>query len=206
MTDEELIARAEDLRQEAKQLLEQDGLLTCFAQADTVEVVGSVSTDLMTKRDIDITCCLDPLESDRLLALGRSVVEKLPVARMTYINPSVMPWHDYTVGLYCNVRIQATPDALWNVDVWAYAPDDFNTAMQKHHDLAARLSKIDRLLLLRLKSCSAEQSHVVYTAVLHHGVRRKEELDKYTEAQMGQPAAEPDPDVHRDRLAASLCC
>lgn len=183
ISSEELLARAESLRREAKQLLEHDGLLACFVEADAVAVVGSVALDLMTKPDVDISCCLVPFESNRLLAIGRRIVEEFPVGRLTYINPLVTPWHDYTRGLYCGVRIQATPDALWNVDIWAHGPDDFDTAMQTHHELASRLSKIERIVLLRLKSSCDAQTHVVYTAVLEHGVRTVEELDNYLKTQ-----------------------
>lgn len=178
-TDSELLSSAAALRQEAWALLNEGGVLDCFGQADAAKVVGSAATGLMTKRDIDITCCLDPLEATALLRVGQRMAERLPVARMTYINPLVTPWHSYTKGLYCGVRVQVPDDALWNLDIWAYSPADFAEAMASHRGLAARLSTVEPARILRLKKACTYPSHSVYTVVLDHDVRTVQELEQY---------------------------
>ena len=175
--DNELLGQAERLRQQAEQLVAQ--LLSCFDNDMSPTVVGSVAMDLMTKRDIDIACCIQPLEAARLLEVGQRITAKLPVGRLTYVNPSVVPWHDYKKGLFCGLQLQAASGETWNSDVWAYDRQDFESALAEHELLARRLREIDRWTLLRLKCSCAVQSHIIYTAVLEHGVRTVEELADY---------------------------
>lgn len=56
---------------------------------------------LMTKPDIDSICCLEPLQLDSLFMVGERIVAALSVGRLTYINLSVVPLHDYYKGLFC---------------------------------------------------------------------------------------------------------
>lgn len=177
--DAELLVRADLLRREAEQLLETKGLLACFVDCVAVEVVGSVTTNLMTKRDIDISCCFDPFEPGRLIRIGEKITQCLPVGRMTFINPSITPWHEYRIGYFCGLNIQETPDVQWNVDIWAYNKTDFGVALKNHRTLAEKLRKVDRLMILRLKSSCTVQSYLVYAAVLEHGVKTCEELEKH---------------------------
>lgn len=179
--DDELIETAARLREEARKLLERKGLLACFDRADAVEVVGSVTTDLMTRRDIDITCCLQPLTAEPLIQIANKIIQILPVGRLTYINPSVIPWEDYKVGLFCGISVKLSPKVIWNLDIWAYAPEDYNTILKTHHRLAARLAASDRLILLRLKSACHVHSRQIYDAVLNHGVMDVEGFQRYLE-------------------------
>lgn len=182
-TDDELIAKAESLQREAKELL-KSGLLVAFEDAYSVEVVGSVKTGLMTmaRRDIDISCCLVPLRPERMLEIGQRIALRFDVARLTYINPSVLPWHDYKKGLFCGVRIRVYPETIWNVDIWAYERQDYEAAIAAHEQLAQKLALSDYITILRIKSAREEQSSLIYDAVLNCGVKSVEEFAAYLDA------------------------
>ena len=185
LRDEELINQAELLHEESRQILDKNSLLSCFDDNMSPTVVGSVVTDLMTKPDIDIICCLEPLQLDSLFMVGERIVAALSVGRLTYINPSVVPWHEYYKGLFCGVKFRSDSGRIWSIDIWAYNRGDFEAAMQEHNALAAKLDKLNRLMLLRIKSAFDGQSYIVYKAMLEHGVESVEDFRSFLEVTTG---------------------
>ena len=185
LSDEELLKQAKSLREEAQYILDAKGLLGCFDEQMSPVIAGSVVTDLMTEPDIDITCCSDTRDFDRLFNLWKKIGLEFSVGRLTYINPKIVPWHDYSTGLYCGVKLRADSDRIWNVDIWMYTPKDFETVIKNHQSLAEKLQAIDRLMLLQLKSSCCQQSYEIYKAVLEYGVRSVDELTSYIEGKDG---------------------
>ena len=165
-TDKQLLARASRLQSQAEALY-RSKLLPCFPPECSPVLVGGAATGLMTKPDIDITILLEPLSFERLAEIARRFICSAQIGRMTLIDLSVIPWHNYHQGLFCNLRLRSGDELSWNIDLWAYAKHDYSTAIAAHQDLAYELSRLDPFLVLRTKADYPElEGHEIYEKLL----------------------------------------
>lgn len=87
------------------------------------------------------------------------------------------------------VKPRSYSEKIWSIDIWAYNRGDFEAAVQEHNALAAKLDKLNRLMLLRIKSAFDGQSCIVYkrylsmvlklTRVVAHQERCAENITMY---------------------------
>jgi len=186
-TDDELLAQAVELREEARTLLHEEGLLSIIQQVGPVCVIGSYALNLMTWRDLDISVQL-PDENDipRFFGIGQRIVEKFQVARMTFNNPVLIPNFPYGRGLYLGPHMLYRGQN-WKVDLWGYGKDDYQMNLHKFGRLSDELRDADRLSILRIKNevCKRPEyihevtSMDIYEAVAKHNINTIEEFDEW---------------------------
>ena len=186
-TDDELLAQAVELREEARTLLHEEGLLSIIQQVGPVCVIGSYALNLMTWRDLDISVQL-PDENDipRFFGIGQRIVEKFQVARMTFNNPVLLPNFPYGRGLYLGPHMLYRGQN-WKVDLWGYGKDDYQMNLHKFGRLSDELRDADRLSILRIKNevCKRPEyihevtSMDIYEAVAKHNINTIEEFDEW---------------------------
>jgi len=186
-SSDELVDQARRLRNEAHSLLYGKGLLDVVQSAGPTSVIGSYALDQMTWRDLDMSIQLrhkDDLPG--FFEIGRSIINKFQVARMTFNNPVLRPDLPYDRGYYWGIHILHAAQT-WKVDLWGYGEDDCKKNLENFTRLSERLVDVDRMAVLRIKNevCRRpEYRHEVtsldiYEAIARHHIRTVEEFDEW---------------------------
>ena len=182
MTDAELLARQDALQREARELASRHRIDECLARLGRVIPVGSAVTGLMVWRDLDYT----------VDAPGVTAAACWDAVRPLLHACTKVAWADETgekvayTAPYERFYFVLHVDG-WKVDItiWTNGPPGDVEPYQR--ELPARLDDETRLAILRLK----EAWHVrpeypygvgaydIYVAVLDHGVRTPDELERY---------------------------
>ena len=192
-TLDDLLAQAEDLRNDAEALLVGEGLLAMLESTGPTRVVGSYALDLMTSPDIDFSVQLPhELDIPTFFDLGRRIVGRFEVAKMQFDNAFIQPIGSFDHGLYWGVRL-AHLDRKWKLDIWGFGEDAYVAKLREFEDLAARLARADRNTILRIKDAVCRRAEFgikltswhVYEAITRHGVASVEEFDSWYAAQGG---------------------
>jgi hypothetical protein len=193
-SDDELLIRAAELREEAETLLYGEGLLSLFESMGPACVIGSFTLDLMTWRDLDISVQLaHEKDIPGFFEIGRRVIDRFKVARMTYNNPVLRPDLPYDRGFYWGLHLLYS-DQNWKVDLWGYGERDYRDNLQKFSELSELLEGADRSAILRIKNevCKRpEYRHEVisldiYEAVAEHRVKTVGEFDRWFRQREGR--------------------
>jgi hypothetical protein len=119
-------------------------------------LTGSARYDLMVWPDIDIHMPVDPdyrvawaaMLADLNGGLERADL-RLHKAQMwdDYVDP-----HPLGAGLYWGIQFVAADGTAWKADIWGWAPQDYAQRSSQDAEMASRLAKADRDLILRLKT------------------------------------------------------
>jgi hypothetical protein len=123
MTDEQLIARAKSLQEEAQRILQELNLLSVIGAISEPEVVGSVKNGLMIMPDIDIHAWMEEPDLGAVANLFATLVE-MPTIQMVHFNnyrelrrdfrkDRINFPHAYYVGLRT-----VQPSGEWKIDMW----------------------------------------------------------------------------------------
>ena len=183
-TDEECVAQAANLRDEAAGLLDQYGLLSGIGGYGPTHVIGSYALDLMTWRDIDIYVQLpDERDIPTFFRIGDTIANRFEAIRMVYSNMFIRTDQDFQSGLYWNIRLLHRGQT-WKVDLWGYGEAEYSEKMDGFQELRRTLEPADRLAVLRIKDvvCHWEQYRMgvysvhIYDAVANHGVATVDEF------------------------------
>jgi hypothetical protein len=182
VSDEELLARQDALQAEARQFVAEHRLVELLAPLGRVIPVGSAVTGLMVWRDLDYTV-------DARGAVATAVWEALrPLLHrcqaLVYADETgeraaeTAPFERH----YFVLRIDG-----WKLDISVWTNGAPGEVERYQKALVARLDDESRLAILRLKEAwhrRPEYPEVVggfeiYEAVLEHGVRTPEELERH---------------------------
>jgi hypothetical protein len=187
LTDDELLAQALELREEARSLLYEKGLLDIVQTTGPACVIGSFALDLMTWRDLDISVQL-PDENDILgfFDIGRKIIDEFQVIRMKYTNPVLHSDFPFDRGFYWGIRILHSGQT-WKVDLWGYGEDDYHENLQKFARLSEQLKDGDRSAILRIKNEVFKRPEYrqevisldIYEAVTRHHIKTVKEFDEW---------------------------
>ena len=105
-TNQELVAQAASLRDEATGLLNEHGLLSGIADHGPTEVIGSYALDLMTWRDLDINGQLpDERDIATFFEIGDAIANRFETIRAFYSNMFIRTDQDFQSGLYWGIRL-----------------------------------------------------------------------------------------------------
>lgn len=189
MKDEQLIARAKSLQEEAQRILKESDLLIVIGTISEPEVVGSVKNGLMIIPDIDIHAWMEEpnlgIVSDML-----STLAKMPTMQKVQFNnyrelrrddrkDRINFPHAYYVGLRTT-----QPSGEWNIDIWFgkrgevgdYDDSELNTITDEQKIVVLRLKE-------ELKESKGYRNGVlstdIYKAVMCHGVKDEKGFVEY---------------------------
>lgn len=185
----DLIVQADRLWRTANQMLNDDGLLAIIEAVGPTVVVGSYAYGLMTRCDIDISLQIeDGHDVATVFALGERIANRYPVAKMTFSNHYIRDDLPFEHGLYWGV-ILPYDDAKWQVDIWAFAPEQYSDQITYSEFLRTHLAQIDRQTVLALKNALMQRGDYrvavssigLYESVIA-GVRTMAEFDAWWEA------------------------
>jgi len=206
--------RAGALRSGALALLDGGVLAVLRDGLGTIEVAGSVALDLMVWPDIDLYARLEPGEASRLLAVLPRLAESLaragqPVERVAFRDEHLQrdPAFPDSPGLYLGVttcgasgaRRGADPGARgWKLDLWAWDAARYAPQHRCHAELAAKLARADRDVVLRLKAALWDQpgyrSADVYAFALADAGSSLEDFERFRSERSASRKAGPQVD------------
>ena len=178
MNDKEIVRHSKRLHQEAE-LLDKEGLLLMLSAFGTTRVIGSYASDTMTWPDIDISMNL-PNEQDVELffELGKRIVTKFQITKMSYSNHFIRDFTKYDHGLYWGIQLLYARRE-WKIDLWGYGDTDYQTHIAEFDALHRQLQQADRTAILRIKHVICQHpdyrgniynSTAIYRAVLEDKV------------------------------------
>jgi len=148
-----LIARANQLQQEAKLILDRLGLIKILKEISEPKIVGSAADGLMIVKDIDIHACVNEYNVEKILNLLPKLA-LLPTIRKVQFNNYREFRKDYRKdrvdfphGYYIGLRsVQRSEE--WKIDIWFIKEDEdksFNDSRLQN------LSDEQRETILKLK-------------------------------------------------------
>ena len=147
-----------DLRTRALQLLDSTALPRIIkSRFGRVETVGSVALDLMVWEDIDLYTIAECEDTAEFVGLVPEIESALSssghqLVRANYNNEYRRPGNPYGEGLYLGLLIlPGASRTAWKVDLWGWNSRTFERRMAEHADLAEKLSRADRELILKVK-------------------------------------------------------
>jgi hypothetical protein len=181
-SDEELLAREDVLQAEARQFAADRDLANLLARLGRVIPVGSAVTGLMVWRDLDYTVDADGVTAKAVWGAVRPLLERCH--RLVYADETgdrvaeTAPYERH----YFVFRIDG-----WKLDVSIWTNGAPAEVERYARQLAERLDDETRLAILRLKDAwhtRPEYPEIVgafeiYEAVLEHGVRTPEQLERH---------------------------
>ena len=189
MSDEQLIARAKSLQEEAKRILEDLNLLSIIGTISEPEVVGSVKNGLMIMPDIDIHAWMEDLDLNEVANL-LSTLTKMPTIQMVHFNNYRELRRDFRKdrinfphAYYVGVRT-VQPSGEWKIDMWFGKRGEVGDYDASELDTS---TDEQRLVVLRLKEMWKDGkgyrdgvlSTDLYKAVMRYGVKDEKGFIEY---------------------------
>lgn len=171
---------ANRLQEQARRVLRERSVLALAKKLGETAIVGSLSYELMVRRDIDL-CVRLPTRGarDGFIALGADLTSALTAHRSLYIDCNrykVGPFGDEN-GLYVGIEFLYC-HGTWKLDIWGESGRRFDQNVAYSNHWAVHLKNCDRRRLLLLKAWAAKQvgysSEAVYEAATHGIYRRNE--------------------------------
>ena len=170
----DLILLNQQIRQEADEILDAQGLRKILNDYGIVHVTGSYSLGLMTWRDLDIYLESDDLSETRFFELGKQINFLLKPKKMSFRNERIAKTKGLPEGLYWGIYLGNEREGAWKIDLWALSREECKTRLKFCNDLAAKISADAMLKILDIKSQCWSDPHYrkfytsndIYTAVL----------------------------------------
>ena len=181
-SDEELLARQELLQAEARRFAADHGVEELLAPLGRVISVGSAVTGLMVWRDLDYTV---DAAGTTAAAVWEALRPLLPRCRRLLYADETGDRVAETAPYERHYFVFRIDDWKLDITIWTNgAPVDVE---RYQRELVSRMDDEARLAILRLKDAwhtRPEYPEVIgafeiYEAVLEHGIRTPEELERY---------------------------
>jgi hypothetical protein len=177
-----LEVRAEQLHVAAHQLLTEAGILDEIRHVGEAHLVGSVVSQLMTHREIDITVAAGsaygPSEALALAATLARRCEVVDVVLADERSDASVAERDRRLHLQMGVRHAGD---RWELDISLFALDAHENVAEWHQNLRSSLTPEQRRAILRIKSDLVATADypgglAIYNAVLNNAVTQTEEF------------------------------
>jgi hypothetical protein len=166
------------LQAEALAIASELGLADMLRYYGKARLVGSVALDLIVQRDIDFHLLIGGSDPAPVAIEIRRRLAGHPRAPSVHI-------HDYMPdGLKVGIDDYAGPSGPWSIDIWVTCRSE-TVAFDLLDDLQARLMPEHRQLIMAIKGECVRRgkepglSHLIYEAVVDHGVTTIEAFDDY---------------------------
>jgi hypothetical protein len=193
----ELILRADDLQDEANELVADLGLSMMLERAGQAEQIGSSAMGLMVVRDVDFQVIAPGLSTDRAFATMRPLLARTQVFESHYANecgqhnPKKRPEDD---RYYFVVRYQTDASREWRITVSFWVRDTPSGQRARTQRIVGQLDGEKRLAILWIKDVwrhlptypSEVSAADVEDAVLEEDVRTPDQFATYL-VQRGKP-------------------
>jgi hypothetical protein len=182
----ELILRADDLQDEANQLVADLDLMVMLGRAGRAQRIGSSATGLMVMRDLDLQVDAPGLSTDRAFAAMRPLLVRTQVRDAHYTQERGRRY-------WFVLHYETDAGHLWTMDISFWLQGQGASA-RASEQVARRLDGEKRLAILWIKDVwrhlptyPGEVSGADITAaVLDHGVRTPDQFATYV-ANQGKP-------------------
>ncbi len=193
----ELILRADDLQDEANQLIADLDLPVMLGRAGRAEHIGSSATGLMVVRDLDFQVIAPGLSTDRAFATMRPLLTRTQVIEVRYANecgprnPTKRPEDDRYSFV---IRYQTDAGREWKIAISFWVSGASQEHRAKAQQIERQLDDEKRLAILWIKDVwrhlptypSQVSATDVYDAVLENDVRTPDQFATYL-LQRGMP-------------------
>lgn len=153
---------AQSLKQEAALLLHRSGLFRLLEERfGKVRITGSAGYDLMVGRDIDMHMPVEGTQWADWTYLVAEIARQLQdvglvLHRASFFNNYVEP-HPLGAGLHWGLVFEDFSGQAWTCDLWGWDPFDYAIREARDESLRLDLARVDRDLVLRLKTEARER-------------------------------------------------
>jgi len=183
---DDLLKYQDELQEEGKDVLDDLGLLDFLSRFSTPHIVGSLTSGLMTWRDIDIELYKQPDENDMWdtahFLFGKEHVRSVWEADYRKRTDSPFP-----KGLYIGVKYQKEIGKKWKIDLWFMPKRDTPDYHAWVMDKLPSLTQEKKLSILKLKSMLAAHPQYrkqifsidIYKAVIEEDVHDIDSFKNY---------------------------
>jgi hypothetical protein len=183
-----LLARAKQLQQKAKLILDQLGIIKILKEVSEPKIIGSATNGLMVLKYIDIHAYVKEYDMERILNLLPKLA-LLPTIRKVQFNNYREFRKDYRKdrvgfphGYYIGLRSLQYSDE-WKIDIWFIKEDEdksFNNSRLKNiSDKREIVLKLKNSLLTKDGYRNGVLSVDFYKAVLDFGVETEKDFEHY---------------------------
>lgn len=195
MDNKTLTQLQKTLQNEAQEIIRKFQVLEILAKYGDAHLVGSATTGLMVREDIDVSCFVQKLDMNEYMACVTDFMKTGKVRRMTLIDE----WHfkgkrpvgtkvkelEEPDGLYFSIDKITHKDRFWPyVSIWM-VPNTNRESLEHVEWIKSKLDESKRITILRLKHHYLKQgilsnvtSYRIYKAVLDQKI---ETIDKFEE-------------------------
>ena len=140
-----------DLRQEAHNLLHNQGLLALLETFGDPRPHGSYALDVMVRRDLNIYLVTDNESVSDFFTLGSQIASLLKPERMSFRNELAARNTGLPPGLDWSIHLPPG-DAGWAIDVWTVPEAEYRRLTVYEADLITRLTEDNRRDIRYLKA------------------------------------------------------
>jgi hypothetical protein len=181
MSNNELNLLSKKIKKEADLLLNKSGLVNFLSKYGEVHIRGSYELDLMLDGDIDIYVINKRNNKNTILKIFNRLIVEAKFDGYIFYDFYKKTRKYFPKGYYVGLKTRYNK-RKWKIDIW------FMKKMDKRSDdlinyVKARLNNKNRGQILKLKSyCKNKNlnisSHLVYLAVIRHGITTIKDLKK----------------------------
>ena len=185
--DDDPVATASRLRQEADALLDGARLFETLRAYGEVHATGSYLYDLMTWRDIDLCVGTLDLDMSTVFRLGLALASTPHVGSMYYRNEFIMNTPGNPQAMFWCIDFYPPNSQQWKVDILLAKPAEVERVLDYGRRLQQHLTSPTRATILQIKSILCQRpgyrqrfgSRAIYEAVLDHNIATIEEWDAW---------------------------
>lgn len=181
---------ADELRQEADDLIQRKGLGQILNSFGRVWYRGSYELGTMVWPDLDIHMFMepDPWSVDEFFKLGAQISRLDGVRSMMFDDCAHYPRNGLPQGLYWGSRmISEKREIPWKIDLWSTKPETFEEAKHEVKRIKERMTEATRRKILKIKyslltpegrTPDSSGRHIT-NAVLFEGIETLEDIKVY---------------------------
>jgi len=137
MQIEELLTQADHLKQEAKAVIKETGIVDILSKIGKIDFVGSYVLNLLYRPDIDLFVSTDNCSRDKAVATTKEILDNDLFQTVGYANwtkekaPNSLPGYYWELVVYKNEK-------RWKFDVW-YTSEQKIMSIEKTQKILAKL-------------------------------------------------------------------
>lgn len=147
----DLFQKQKELQKEARELLKEIGLIEYLSEFGEIEIGGSLDSDLMVWRDIDLGVISENLNEKNYWKMVQFLFNLNNYYHSLYIQDfrkSINP--NSPKGLYIGMKIKFK-DNIWKIDVW-YVKPRREADLNYNNWLKDKLNDDNRKIILEIKN------------------------------------------------------